>query len=403
MKHNKKRDGVIIIKYNIVACADIHWGIIDAKKQNEENQNIINYLKDNKVDLFVICGDYFDHRLLLNSAAAIFAIKFLQDVINIADENNMKVRIISGTESHDNGQLESLRILENSNFKIITSCELEETLPELKCLYCPEENIQTDEYYKTYANTLFTGEKYDVMFFHGTFDAIMGDFTMNTVGAVNTIVFELQVFNKLTSVMIGGHWHDGGTIGNMHYTRSNSRWKYEEDNPKGFISMEYDTDNDNYKLRRIENKNTDKYITFTVDTSIYTSRDDYSNLIHNIDDTLDKSSKNHIRVMILLTDDKQLNDICIDTLKSRFNNTRNVKITINNLLKKTKNEKKHNELNELNLKYSFLFDNSISIPEKYRLFIKEKYNSDIDINVIEELLNDSIVKFNEKVKINKPE
>ena len=391
--------GVTIINYKIVSCADLHWGIMDAKKQNEENQNIIKYLRDNTIDLFVMCGDYFDHRLLLNSPATIFAQNFICDIKLIAKDNGMKIRFISGTESHDNGQMESLRIFEDETFKIFTTCTLEETLPGFKCLYCPEENMSNDDYYKTYASTLFTGEKYDVMFFHGTFDAIMGKFTMNTSGAINTIIFELAVFNKLCTVMIGGHWHDGGSIGNMHYTRSNSRWKYEEDNPKGFILMDYDCDNDSYKIKRIENTNTDNYITFTIDTSVYCSRDNYANLMRNVEEVLSKNSRNHIRIMILLTDEKQLNDICIDTIKTRFANTRNVKININNLLKKTKNEARHNELQDLSNKFSFLFVKGASIPEIYQKFIKLTNGADIDINILEELLGDSIKKYNEKIKV----
>ena len=53
--------------YKILCGADFHWGAMDPDKQKEELRFIYEYLEKKPIDLLVICGDYFDHRLLLNS------------------------------------------------------------------------------------------------------------------------------------------------------------------------------------------------------------------------------------------------------------------------------------------------------------------------------------------------
>ena len=59
------------VVYNILCAADFHWGAMDADKQYEENRFITDYIKENDIDLFVIAGDWWNSRLLVNSRAAI--------------------------------------------------------------------------------------------------------------------------------------------------------------------------------------------------------------------------------------------------------------------------------------------------------------------------------------------
>ena len=106
------------MKYNILASADYHWGAMDADKQYEESAFIINYLKSHDIDLYVICGDYFDHRLLMNSKSAFNSIRLIDEIKTLSKEKNFKIVIFDGTESHDYDQLEIFRTFEDENFKI---------------------------------------------------------------------------------------------------------------------------------------------------------------------------------------------------------------------------------------------------------------------------------------------
>ena len=209
---NVKKGDEILLKYNIVATADYHWGAMDAEKQMQESQFILDYLTSNKVDLFVICGDYFDHRLLVNSKAATTAMAFMKALINISEDKKFKIVLMQGTESHDFDQLEIFRSFENENFKIVRETTCEDTLPNLKCLYTPDETLISDEYYIKYIDTL--NQDIDIMFFHGTFD-------VNAIGRtlddkVPNVLFDYSFFNKKTKLMVGGHWHNGDSYGNRN-------------------------------------------------------------------------------------------------------------------------------------------------------------------------------------------
>lgn len=370
--------------YNIVATADYHWGAMDADKQLQESQFILDYITTNKVDLFVICGDYFDHRLLVNSKAAINAMIFMKAVINISEDKGFNVVIMQGTESHDYDQLEIFRSFENERFKIFKETSVDESLPGLQCLYAPDENLVPDEYYVKYLDVI-NKDNLDIMFFHGTFD--VNAIGRNLKDNIPNVLFDYSFFNKKTKLMVGGHWHNGDNYGNMYYTRSPYRWKFEEDLPKGFIHIEYDTDKKEYNLDRVENKNTDRYYTFYVDTSLYTEINQYAILLSDVK-TMLKDGIEHIRIKITITDDKELNNSCIDNLINEFQTSKQVKIVTENKYAKQIKEKHIEENNEYANKFKYIFDGNNSIPSIYQKFILDTQGIDIPLEEIEAIIND---------------
>ena len=63
--------GVILLKYNIMTLADIHWDAFDIQQQADEMQLPLEFIRSfPNLDLVVIAGDYFDTKLSLNSKAA---------------------------------------------------------------------------------------------------------------------------------------------------------------------------------------------------------------------------------------------------------------------------------------------------------------------------------------------
>ena len=371
------------MKYNIIATADYHWGAMDADRQLRESQFILDYITSNKVDLFVICGDYFDHRLLVNSKSAINAIAFMKALINIAEDKKFKIVVMQGTESHDFDQLEAFRSFENEYFRIFKETAVDETLPGLYCLYAPDENTISNEYYVKYIN-MFNEHDLDIMFFHGTFD-------VNAIGRtladqVPNVLFDYSFFNQKTKLMVGGHWHNGDSYGNMYYTRSPYRWRFEEDLPKGFIHINYDTNTKKYKLNRVENTDTEKYYTFYVDTSLYTNINQYSVLLSDVKRMMQDTE--HIRIKISITDEKELNNSCIDNLINEFQSSKQVKVVTDNKLAKQVRQKHIEENNEYADKFKYIFDNNNSLSTIYKKFIFDTKGVDIPLEEIESILND---------------
>jgi DNA repair exonuclease SbcCD nuclease subunit len=372
------------LKYNIIATADYHWGAMDADKQLQESQFILDYITNNKIDLFVICGDYFDHRLLVNSKSAINAMAFMQALINISQDKKFNIVIMQGTESHDYDQLEIFRSFESESFKIIKETSVDESLPGLQCLYAPDENLISDEYYIKYMDIL-NRDDLDIMFFHGTFD--INAIGRNLKDQVPNVLFDYSFFNQKTKLMVGGHWHNGDCYGNMYYTRSPYRWKFEEDLPKGFIHIEYNTSSKKYKLNRIENINASTYYTFYVDTSLYTDINQYSTLLSDVKKML-SDNIDHIRIKITITDDKELNNSCIDNLINEFQNSKQVKVVTENKYAKQIRKNHIDENNEYLDKFKYIFDGNNSISTIYKKFIYDTKGIDIPLEEIEYIIND---------------
>lgn len=378
--------------YNIAVAADFHWGAMDAEKQYEENKFILDFMRKTPLDLFVIAGDWWNSRLLVNSRAALTAVNTMHEYINISNEKGFKIRLFDGTRSHDYDQNNIFMPLVNENFKVFRENTFEETLPELNCIYCPDENIDNTEYFRKYNANIFNNP-IDCMFFHGTFD-ILGIERKDTGddNSVKNVIFEYQVFSKLCHIMVGGHWHDADSTGNLHYTRSPNRYKFGEDRPKGFIYFSYDTETKEYQLQRIVNNDTDIYKTIVFDTSLYDLGGNITEAIKEIDTMLLESQKIHIRVKLLITSDSANAKMMVNTLKLHYSNNRLVKFEMENRLTKKRKDENVKHVSELKQKYNFLYDPNVGIKEKFKQFIKVKNGIEVDDAILDEILSGYIKK-----------
>ena len=383
---------------DIIVIGDFHWDAMDAIKQYNESYWVINFIdKVPNLDLVVIAGDYFNCKMLLNSKASLLSIQWMDSLYKICKKRNVKIRIIKGTSSHDNNQLDAFKIYQDENtdmFKIIRECTSENVFSDLKCLFCPDENIQTSEYMDKYHDILFSGP-YDAMFFHGSFDVVVPNIALqeSEVSGMNNIIYKYDFFEDICMVMIGGHWHDGDNYKHMFYTRSLNRWAFNEDNDKGFIYLTIDSDNHKYLVQRVNNPFTDTYKTFSVNTIAFKSIDDYHNLITDIDEILenDKKQKIQIRIKINIGDDKVENDNGMKLLKHRFMNEKRVKIVLRNMmtLKKRKETKEKNDA--FKAENSYILDKNKSVSEIVQEFILQKKGKNIPLEIIEKYI-DKIIK-----------
>ena len=128
-----------------LVIADIHAGAMESDRLFYElDENFIKYIKSMKlIDFIVIAGDLFDSKLSLNSEHVRSIFAFLKELADLCVKKNIKLRIIKGTESHDNKQLDTLRFLTHSNLdiKIFDKVCDEELFPGCNVLYIPEEYV----------------------------------------------------------------------------------------------------------------------------------------------------------------------------------------------------------------------------------------------------------------------
>lgn len=380
------------MKYNIAVIADIHWDALEPKKQYHELQFFNAFLERiDALDLLVIAGDVFDTKILLNSKTSLKALRWMSEVVDICKRRNCKIRIIKGTNSHDNNQLDAFNGYDGSDFfHIFRECTAEETLPGMQCLYCPDEVLTQKEWENRYAELLF-GHIYDAIFFHGSFDIVLPEIINQESEFIGTkgIAFKYSHFRDISHVMVGGHWHDGSSSegDHMYYTRSYSRWSYGEMNPKGFIYMNYDINDKSYCVQRVINPYADRFITYTIDTKSMPDIDSYTDLVSTIQKDL-SDLMNHIRISIRITDSKIVNQNAIDMLRRTFiDQTRRVKIQLRNEMKEEIRKRDQERTERIRDRFDFVRDKNNSTAQIIQRFIHETKDIDIALPDIEKFIN----------------
>ena len=381
------------MKYNIITISDIHWGAINPKEQLKSLEFLFNFFEYSvlhgiSIDMIVIAGDYFDSKLPLNSRDAIYAVEWFHKLYNLAlDYNVQRIRMFQGTMEHDNDQLDVFNPLmkdDSEFFRIFKNTTSEETLPGLKCIYCPDETMQTNEYEYKYTNELLS--IHDIGFFHGSFDVVYGELLDAKPELMNrkNVIYRYDLWDKLIhGPLISGHWHDGKIYDNLYYCGSPFCYKFNEDEPKGFIFTEYDTDTKEYVCKKIINPLSPSYITYEIYSNMCNSQQDYTSHLFNIDEIIssfEESSylNNKLRIQFYVVDDKVENDTFITGLRHKFINVKNVKINIKNKLKEKIKKEVSQKNKERNTTYKFIYNEEKEPSEIIQEFIRTN-NPDVTI------------------------
>lgn len=380
------------MKYNIIDLADLHWGVIDPALQYSHLEQVFEFIREfTPIHLIVISGDYFDSRLPLNSAAAITAVQWFHELLALAKERDIVVRAFRGTFEHDNNQLEVFRPLEDAHglFKLFNECTYEETLPGLKCIYCPDENINTEFYYYQYAEQI--ANPINIGFFHGSFDVVLPEIVREASekSLAKSVIFEYNFWEKfIDGPMLAGHWHDGVELDHLIYVGSFERWEFGQDVTKGFGFVQYDTETSEYMYRTIPNMFAIDYRTFTIDTRLFKSLEDYTALINEIKEVSDKDPQTKIRIVVNQTDDKPDNESFVKSLKQYFTSNKNTKIVLKNKMKNERKKIERKKNIDTTNQFGFILD-KVPKQEIIRQFIMTTKSKELSI----EAINDIVAKY----------
>lgn len=364
--------------------ADLHFGAMPAKSlYNELDKGLLKYLKSLKIlNFLVFAGDLLDSRLNLNSDHTKYLFIFLKKLMEICAEKNCKLRILKGTMSHDNNQLDILKYFANLNvdFKVIETVTEEELFPDMKVLYIPEEYVDDPDYYTEYFN-----KEYDMVFGHGMLAevAFVGKAQSSEVTMKKAPVFKSDDILKITkSVAFFGHIHKSQCIkGRIYYTGSYSRWVYGEEEPKGFMMCVYTPDTGNYEVEFIENKNAPLYNSMIIDYGSSFYKDDHTQQMDYIVRMVNNLHVERLRIIFNIPETYENPILLTNLINDVFSKYRHIKVVINNNSKDSKRKREMEErVKTLLTKYDFIFDKSIPPEEKLSRFIKIKYNKNISID-----------------------
>ena len=351
--------------------ADIHFGKKDDVKLYEELKKYfigkINKEKED-IDYIIIAGDLFDRILRMNEIGSTLCIKFILELVDLSLKYDFKLRLLKGTKTHDFNQLSNFKYIEAKHyprFRIIETVEEEEIFPDTFFLYMPEEYVENqEEYYDKYFN-LEEDAKYDMIFFHGTFDF---------VGFIPDIESERHVKNapvydsdRIADLVygkaIGGHIHTRNIYKNkIEYTSSFSRFCFGEEKPKGFVEIFYNQETLECRTKFIENEDAPTYVTFNMDDIKGDNLEDKLKIIGEL-----KKEYDHVRIIA-----KDINDEDVSAMKSLVSQDSDVKLDI----------KRKDIEDKVDEEYMFIINREYDLTTTTQKYIQLKYGINLTLDTI---------------------
>jgi DNA repair exonuclease SbcCD nuclease subunit len=367
--------------------ADIHFGAVKADQLYMQLQEyFLKVIDGKKIDLLVFGGDLFHNIITMNYSTSHVVLMFMENVIDTCKRNGIPhIRIIQGTISHDNNQLHNFHMFEDRSdidFKIIMSVEEEYfTYEKIRVLYIPEEYMrEPQEYYKDF---FAEDKKYDMIFGHGMVKEVA--FVAKNQESENTMskapIFETkQLINICKGPIYFGHIHIRTTVRNhVYYPGSFTRFRFGEEEEKGWYLSVYNRKTNKYLHEFIENKLAPTYTTIEVRLT-----EEMSQEPEKIVEFVKQFPADYIRIKLITSGEA---GFAIQYLADTYKDTSNVKILVVNEEKQREEEAMQEAMDQVMDKYSFVFDTSLTVHQVIQRFIKVKTDKDIPIEIIEDELS----------------
>jgi hypothetical protein len=326
--------------------ADIHFGSFDPAKQFIIlKEQFLDYIEQLPIlDIVSINGDIFDHKFMANSDAVMYACNFIELLINICKEKNATLIIIAGTALHDADQLKlfyhylgrgtDIRIVERVQFEYIKGKSI---------LIIPELYNMGSAYYNQFLNSGY----YDACYMHGAYKGAIFGKDEPDLDSTREPVFGMKNFMYCKGPVISGHVHTPGCFDkHFYYCGSPYRWRFGEEEEKGFIILLHNTETMQY-YTHFEPIKSFRYDTVNLDSMLSADPQQVIEYIkHKKAEGID-----NIRVQFTHNEEEKL-----AIIKAYFRNYPGVKIDAN-----FKNEAVVEETTKLNdqyQQYGFIFDKS---------------------------------------------
>ena len=384
------------MKYRGYIISDIHVGAMDLETlYNEYTELFINRIKkDNKLDFVIVCGDFFDHKFYLNDNAAKMSYKMLKDLIEVCKDKDIPLRFVYGTESHECNQYDIMNVMKiYDNVKVVKFVSDEELLPNLNILYLPEEHVNNmDDYYDKYLSNY---NKYDYVFGHGVIREVMTDLSVHIDNKSDDKRKKTKVFTtkELDKVCKGevyfGHYHINIETDDKFFSiGSFSRWRYGEEERKGFYIVECNSDKERYSHEYIENTLAKDYKTIRIgyNNEVFTNEDKLKESIDGFNNMIKREAYDNIRVVFNIPSNIEHPESTINYIKETLKKSDKIKVEIVNGYIDEKRKMQKEKVNETNQLYSFIFDKNLPLEDKTSKFISITYNKEISSSDIKKYL-----------------
>ncbi len=374
----------------VANICDIHFGAMDAKTLYKElKSEFIDKIERMPIlDLIVIGGDTYHSKVSYNSSHVKTSLKFVTEVCEVAKKKDCAVRVLKGTLSHDNDQLDNLKMFsEICNFKIINVLS-DEIYRGHHILYIPEEYVDD---VKEYHEQELLNQEYDLIFGHGMIKEASfvahkqeSGITMRKAVILNTD----QLLDICKGVILFGHIHIAGIYKKrFYYTGSFSRWCFGEEDDKGFNIVYYNRKCPHKtKVEFMVNNKARIFDTVTLDIN----NPDIQTVCTTILGCINMTKFDKKRIIVNIGDEVESPAMMASVISETYNNYNNVKIVINSLAKEIARRDNDEKVERLLSEYGFIFDKSLSKEQEIYMYINKKYNRDIPIERIKMYLYEKI-------------
>lgn len=361
--------------HKIISIADIHFGAIDPLYMyNNLVEQFINRIAPLDFDILAICGDLFDAKFMSNNPIISYAITFIDNLVQLCRSKQATLIIIDGTQSHDNGQLSlfyhylsdpsiDFRIIEKMQFEYVKG---------MKILCIPERYGLPESEYIHY---LYESGAYDMCLLHGTFRGSFKGSEIATLNSNHTPVFSMNSFSNCMGPILMGHYHINGCYESYaYYHGSTFRYKFGEEQPKGFLITVYNQLN-RWHYTELIPILSHSYVTININDLL---NDDPKKIIEFIKHHREVNNIDFIRVQFNNANEN------MNIVRSYFRNNPNV--VLQELDKKSKVlEQIDQSILEQNSQYSYIIDKEIDDYTKFVMYMNQCEGS--DFITVEELLN----------------
>ena len=310
-----------------------------------------------------------------NSDTVLYATLAVDRLVNICRQKGSTLLILHGTYSHDYDQLKIFYHYMSDNtvdVRIVTTLKFE-YIKGAKILCIPElYGVDESVYHKFF----FESGWYDAAFVHGTFKgAVYGD----TVGAGRLLTPEDFTYCK--GVAIAGHVHKSGCFnGFFYYCGCPYRWKFGEEEEKGYLLLSHDLDTQIHYVQ-FEPIKSFRYDTIYLDELV---SEDPKKITEYINQLKTEKGIDYIKVRFRVPIPGYNKTI----INNYYRN--NSSTTIEFLDTKEVEEMKQQEQIK-STEYSYLTDNKLSDFEKFVRYVNDNEGYEfITVQKLEELLSENI-------------
>lgn len=359
--------------------ADLHFGAFDPEDQYKilMEQFYQPAMSLPKVDIIAVDGDTFDHKVMSNSDVAMYACKFIDNLVYLAEQKNATLIILAGTYSHDYDQLKLFyhyidgEYSKRVDVRVVTTIQFEDVKGAR--ILCIPELYGIDE--TIYSKFFFESGYYDAAFVHGTYKgSVYGD----NAGMGRLLTERDFIYCK--GVAISGHVHKSGCFnGFYYYCGCPYRWKFGEEEDKGWLLLVHDLDTQIHYVQFMK-IDSYRYDTIYVDQLI---SEDPQKIIQWIDNRQKKDNIDYIKVKFRVNipgSDRMI-------INQFYRNNKHTFIEFLDQ-KEIETEKVKEEISN---GYDYLMDDSISDLEKFIRYVNDNEGEQfITTEKLKELLTSEI-------------